>query len=65
MEHATDGRSSGKKKCGETFPEMGISREEDTKIPHNWKVQSWGNKLNLIYSSEEQTVSIQPSFCRP
>ena len=52
MEHATDGKSSGKTKCGETFPEMGISREEDTKIPHNWKVQSWGNKLNLIYSRE-------------
>ena len=47
------------------FSRTGVSREEGTKIPHDWKVQSWGNKLNLIYSSEEQTVSILPSFCRP
>ena len=61
MEHATDGKSSGKSKYGETFPEMGISREEGTKIPHDWEVQSWGN---LMYSSEEQTDAILPSFGR-
>ena len=40
---------------------MGISKEVRTKIPHDWEVQSWGN---LMYSSEEQTDAILPSFGR-